>query len=108
MRGACEGAAIGAGSLRLCRCFRSRLRWVPCIINGMTKEQILGEASSLSSRDRLELAIELWDTVENEAEFLPLSEGQVAELDRRLDAYIANPSATLPAGEVLDELERDL
>jgi len=74
----------------------------------MTKEQLLGEASSLSSRDRLELAIHLWDTVESEAEFPPMSESQVAELDGRLDAYLADPSATLPADRVLHELEREL
>jgi putative addiction module component (TIGR02574 family) len=74
----------------------------------MTKEQLLGEANSLSSRDRLELAIDLWDTVENEADFPPLSESQRAELDRRLDVYLAEPSATLPADQALDELEREL
>lgn len=74
----------------------------------MTKEQLLGEAISLSSRDRLELAIDLWDSVENESEFPPLSENQVAELDRRLDAYMADPSATVPAEDVLNELEREL
>ena len=74
----------------------------------MTKEQLLGEANSLSSRDRLELAIDLWDTVENEADFPPVSESQRAELDRRLDAYLADPSETLPADQVLDELEREL
>ena len=74
----------------------------------MTKEQLLGEAMSLSSRDRLELAIDLWDSVENESEFPPLSENQVAELDRRLDAYTADPSATVPAEDVLNELEREL
>lgn len=74
----------------------------------MTKEQLLGEANSLSSRDRLELAIDLWDTVESEAEFPAMSESQAAELDRRLDAYLADPSATSPADEVLDELEREL
>jgi putative addiction module component (TIGR02574 family) len=74
----------------------------------MTKEQILGEASSLSSRDRLALAIDLWDTIESEAEFPPMSESQVAKLDRRLDGYLADPSASLPADRVLDELERQL
>jgi hypothetical protein len=43
----------------------------------MTKEQLLGEANALSSRDRLALAIDLWDSVENDAEFPPLSESQV-------------------------------
>ncbi len=74
----------------------------------MTKEQLLGEANSLSTRDRLELAIDLWDSVESDAEFPPLSANQAAELDRRLDAHMADPSATLPAHEVLDDLEREL
>jgi putative addiction module component (TIGR02574 family) len=74
----------------------------------MTKEQLLGEATSLSTRDRLELAIELWDSVESIAELPPLREQQVAELDSRLDAYIADPSATLAADEALDQIEREL
>jgi len=74
----------------------------------MTKEQLLGEAGSLSSRDRLELALDLWDTVESEADFPPIFERQAAELDRRLDAYLADTSATLPANQALDELEREL
>ncbi len=74
----------------------------------MTKEQLLGEANSLSSRDRLELAIDLWDSVDSDAEFPPLSGGQVAELDRRLDAYLTDPSATIPAEDALNEVERDL
>jgi putative addiction module component (TIGR02574 family) len=74
----------------------------------MTKEQLLGEANSLSSRDRLELALELWDSVEAGAESPALSESQKEELDRRLDAYLADPSATLSCGDVLDELEAEL
>jgi len=74
----------------------------------MTKEQLLGEASSLSARDRLELAIDLWDSIETETEFPPLRQDQLLELDRRLDAHLADPSATFPAFEVLDQLEREL
>jgi putative addiction module component (TIGR02574 family) len=74
----------------------------------MTKEQLLGEANSLSSRDRLELAIELWDSVESDGEFPPLSKEKTVELDRRFDAYLADPSATLPADQALDQLEREL
>jgi putative addiction module component (TIGR02574 family) len=62
----------------------------------------------LSTRDRLELAIELWDSVESSAELPPLNEHQLAELDRRLGAYIADSSATLSADETLDQLEREL
>jgi len=75
---------------------------------GMTKAQLLGEANALSSRDRLELALDLWDSVESEAAFPPLSEDQVVQLDSRLDAYLADPAATLPADQVLDQLEREL
>ena len=74
----------------------------------MTKEQLLGEANALSSRDRIALAIDLWDSVENDAEFPPLSESQVGELNRRLDSYLANPSDTLPAEDTLSQLEREL
>ena len=74
----------------------------------MTKEQLLGEATALSSRDRLALAIDLWDSVDNDAESLPLLESQTLELDRRLNAYLADPSDTLPAEDTLNQLEREL
>jgi putative addiction module component (TIGR02574 family) len=74
----------------------------------MTREQILGEANALSSRDRLLLAIDLWDSVESDAEFPPLSVDKTMELDRRLDSYLADPMVTFPADEVLDKLEREL
>lgn len=73
----------------------------------MTKDELFGEANELSARDRLALAIDLWDSVEDEGEILPLSESQVTELDRRLDAYLADPSDALPAEDALSELERE-
>jgi putative addiction module component (TIGR02574 family) len=41
---------------------------------------------SMSRDERLELLEELWDSLSREAEALPLTEEQQAELDRRLDA----------------------
>jgi putative addiction module component (TIGR02574 family) len=74
----------------------------------MKKQQLLVEAGALSERDRLELAIELWDSVDAESADLPLTDVQRSELDRRLDAYLADRGNTFPAEAVLDELEREL
>jgi putative addiction module component (TIGR02574 family) len=74
----------------------------------MSKEELFVEAGWRASRDRLELAITPCDRVESEADFQPISEDQAAELDRRLDAYFADPSAILSADQAVDELEREL
>jgi putative addiction module component (TIGR02574 family) len=74
----------------------------------MTKQQFLSQAGSLSKKERLELALDLWDSVESESDDLPLTDSQRSELDRRFAAYMADPENTLPAYQVLDELEKEL
>ena len=57
----------------------------------MTKEQLLESAKSLPKEDRIDLAIELWGTIELEDGDLPLTEAQRQELDRRVAADKADP-----------------
>ncbi|MBI1375289.1 MAG: addiction module protein [Phycisphaera sp.] len=52
----------------------------------MDSKQILSEAMQLSPAERADLADRLWESVANE-----LSDEQLAELDRRLEEYRANP-----------------
>ncbi len=54
----------------------------------------------LSVEQRLQLLQELWDSLEIDAERLPLTEAQSKELDRRLAALDANPDAVVPWEEV--------
>jgi putative addiction module component (TIGR02574 family) len=60
---------------------------------------------ALSVDERLELVGDIWDSIADEAnanaDLLPLSEEQKAELDRRLAAYEADPSVGIPMDEAL-------
>jgi putative addiction module component (TIGR02574 family) len=54
----------------------------------------------LSVEDRLTLAQQLWDSVAEEVDRLPLSRAQQQEVDRRLAAHQANPQAAIPWEQV--------
>ena len=51
------------------------------------------EIMRLPVEDRLRLAEVIWDSIRSNPGDLPLSEAQRAELDRRLEAYGADPRA---------------
>jgi putative addiction module component (TIGR02574 family) len=60
----------------------------------------------LPAKDRIELALALWDSLtdaEREAEF-DLTTEQEAELDRRLEEHLANPGSAIPWEEVRRKL----
>jgi putative addiction module component (TIGR02574 family) len=59
---------------------------------------------SLSIPERLRLVEEIWDSIAQDAETLPLSPEQRAELDRRWAEHEADPATALPWDEVRDEL----
>lgn len=48
--------------------------------------------SQLSVAERIQLAEDLWDSIAEQQEELPLSEAQQKELDRRLENYQQNPT----------------
>lgn len=50
------------------------------------------EISQLSVAERIQLAEDLWDSISEQQEELPLSEAQQQELDRRLESYKQNPT----------------
>ncbi len=54
----------------------------------------------LSVEDRIELAGEIWDSVEREIESSPLTEAQRAELERRLADSNARPDDVVPWEDV--------
>jgi len=51
------------------------------------------DISKLSVAERIQLAEDLWDSVAAETGDLPLTDAQIAELDRRLDDLEHNPDA---------------
>ena len=66
------------------------------------------DLSGLSSRQRLELIEELWDSLDDAArDSVDLTDEQRAELDRRLDALEAGTQGTVPAKELHARLRAD-
>lgn len=66
------------------------------------------EIAALPVADRLELIEQLWDSLESEAAELAVPEWHRAELDRRLAAHAANPSAARPWDEVKADILRKI
>jgi len=59
----------------------------------------------LSVAQRILLVEEIWDSIAAEAEQFPLTEAQKQDLQRRLDAYEANPKAGSSWEEVKARLQ---
>jgi putative addiction module component (TIGR02574 family) len=66
----------------------------------------LFDFSHLTPAERVQLADELWESLSERPESVPLTEAQSAELDRRLEAYRRNPSAGIPWRRALEEIEK--
>ncbi|MEO8218630.1 MAG: addiction module protein [Acidobacteriota bacterium] len=64
------------------------------------------ELRKLPLPQRLELVEELWDTIAEDADRLPLTEAQTAELDRRLAAHDAEPDEGVSWPELRDRLQK--
>ena len=50
----------------------------------------------LSVSERIQLVEDIWDSIAEVPESVPLTDQQKAELDRRLDAYRKNPKTGSP------------
>jgi putative addiction module component (TIGR02574 family) len=64
----------------------------------------LFDFSHLSPEERIQLAEELWDSLEPTN--LPLSEEVGTELDRRLERHRQDPGRGRPADDVLRDIEQ--
>ena len=53
---------------------------------------------SLSVAERVQLVEDIWDSIAEVPQEVPLTEEQKAELDRRLDAYHQDPNEGSPWG----------
>jgi putative addiction module component (TIGR02574 family) len=66
------------------------------------------DISKLSVAERIQLAEDLWDSVAAETGELPLTEAQVAELDRRLAELERDPEAGESWRVVRERIEQRL
>jgi putative addiction module component (TIGR02574 family) len=51
------------------------------------------EISQLSIAERIQLAEDLWDSILDEQDEIPLNNAQTQELDRRLERYRQDPTS---------------
>lgn len=61
---------------------------------------------NLSMDQRLQLLDEIWDSIAAESDDIPLTDAQKADLQRRLDAYHADPRAGSSWEEVKARLQK--
>jgi putative addiction module component (TIGR02574 family) len=61
---------------------------------------------SLSIAERIELIGDLWDSLAETPEAIPLTEAQKAELKRRREAYRKDPTACVPWSVVRDRITK--
>jgi putative addiction module component (TIGR02574 family) len=61
---------------------------------------LLENIRHLSVAERLQLLEDIWDGILEDEAVPPLSDAQRAEIDRRLEAYDANPDSGRPWSEV--------
>ena len=64
----------------------------------------LFDFTDLSPAERAELAIALWDSLPDDSAEPPLTEGERAELARRVEAYRSDPDAGAPWAEVRERI----
>jgi len=61
---------------------------------------------SLSVPERIQLVEDIWDSIAEVPQEVPLTEEQKEELDRRLDAYHQDPNEGSPWGLVRERIQR--
>lgn len=59
---------------------------------------------NLSVEDRLQLLDELWESIRQQPDSLPLTEEQRSELDRRLEEHQRDPEAAEPWLAVMEKI----
>ncbi len=60
----------------------------------------LDDLKQLPLAQRVQLVEDLWDSIAAELESVPLSDSLKAEMDRRLEEYLKDPSSALSLEEV--------
>lgn len=62
------------------------------------------DVMTLSVPERIQLVADIWDSIAEAPEAVPLTDAQKAELDRRLDAYQRDPEKGSPWTVVRDRV----
>jgi putative addiction module component (TIGR02574 family) len=62
------------------------------------------ELAELPVQERIRLVEALWDTIAQHPEFIELTPAERRALDRRMEAYLKNPSEGTPWPEVKSKL----
>ena len=62
------------------------------------------DVMSLSVPERIQLVEDIWDSIVELPDEVPLTDEQKVELDRRLDAYHLNPDEGSPWGMVRERI----
>lgn len=65
----------------------------------------LFDFSNLNADERVQLAEDLWDSLADLQDGLPLTDAQAEELDRRIEAYRADGNPGTPWREALRKIE---
>jgi putative addiction module component (TIGR02574 family) len=65
------------------------------------------ELRRFSIAERVQLVEEIWDSIEEDAEDLPITDTQRVELDRRLAEYEGDPSGAKTWAELREDLDRE-
>ncbi len=65
----------------------------------------LDELRALSVEDRLQLLEDVWTSLDEERDRLPIPKWHEEELDRRMKAFEENPNEGIPLEEFLAKLE---
>jgi putative addiction module component (TIGR02574 family) len=71
---------------------------------GFMRETLLSEILDLSPAERVRLAQQIWESVEQLPDSAELSTEQRAELDRRLALFDKNPDRGIPWRQVLGRI----
>ena len=64
-----------------------------------------GEFAQMSVSERIQLAQDLWDSIGETQEEIPLTQGQKNELDRRWELYVNNPQEVVTWPEIMAKIK---
>ena len=71
-----------------------------------TQSAQLTEILQLSIAERIQLVEDIWDSIATVPEAIALTEEQQAELNRRLEAYQANPNEGISWNDLKEKLRQ--
>ncbi len=66
----------------------------------------ISDIMQLSVAERIQLAEDIWDSIAVSPEFVPVTDEQRQELDRRLQAYAQNPDDDVSWDELKEKVRK--